>query len=152
MRTRALILIGAIFLLAPFHLGARSAGPSRVLALATSRVMRTTVKNVKVTAKVMRQRGALMVAMTAENPTKRAITTELKVDVFEPAPMSRMARMVPPPIHHGSRNLTIRLAPGQKVTKKIAIRKPRKSRVRASKGAVSSMYAVVRPAPRKRRS
>ena len=58
-----------------------------------------------------------------------------------------MARMVPPPIHHGTRILKIKLAPRQKLSKKILL----KGKPGVSAKDASRFYTVVRPAPKKAR-
>ena len=143
-RTFSTVFIGLIFVATPFYLGARTA-PQGLSGLTTqARVTTATVHSIQVTSRLdTRSQSDLKVAITAHNPTAKPTTARVKVDVYERAPSSPMARMVPPPRYHGSHILELTLAPHQRLTRTVLI----KAKHRLSKASVTTYYTRLSPAP-----
>jgi len=148
IRVKPFVLMGLVFTLTPLALTAKAPVPNRARLFASVHTSHATVKGVRVAARLdTTSRSTLAVDITAHNPSAKTVTAKLKVDVYERRPSSPMARMMPPPIHHGTRILKVKLAPRQKLSKKILLKgKPGVSAKNASR-----YYTVVRPAPKKAR-
>lgn len=145
--SRSFVLFGVAFLLTPLTLNAVPPAANRARLFSRVHTSRTRVKGLKVASRLdLKSKGGLTVDLDVHNPTRKTVTAELKVDVYARRPSSRMARMIPPPVHHGSRILKVTLKPGARLAKKILIKKGKT----VSKGQVSRYYTYVRKAPVKR--
>lgn len=145
IRVRPFVLVGLVFTLTPLALTAKAPVPSRARLFAAIHTSHATVQGVRVAARLdTTSRSALAVDVTAHNPSAKTVTAKLKVDVYERRPSSPMARMVPPPIHHGTRIFKVTLAPRQRLSQRIFL----KGKPGVSAKDASRYYTVVRPAPK----
>jgi hypothetical protein len=117
MKTRRILLLGLPLLLAPLNLRARS--EEQPLLSAAPRPGEAQVQGVLVTSTVEREADAVIVHVTARNPSRVAASSELRVQVMEHAELSPMARLVPPPKLVGTETMVVQLAPGGTVTREL---------------------------------
>jgi len=141
------VLFGLAFLLAPLSLNAVPPQKSSVRLYSLVRTSRAQVKGLKVASRLdLKSKGGLTVKIDVHNPTRKTVTADLKVDVYARRPSSRMARMIPPPEHHGSRTLKVTLKPGARLSKTLLIKKGKTLKTKD----VPRYYTSVRKAPKKR--
>lgn len=145
--SKPFVLFGLAFLLAPLTLDAAPPAANRARIFSSVHTARSKIKGLTVASRLdTKATRGLTVHLDVHNPTRRTITAELKVDVYARRPSSPVARMVPPPVHHGSRILKVTLKPGARLSKKLLIKKGKAP----GKAAISRYYTYVRKAPKKR--
>ncbi len=143
---KSLVLFGLAFGLTPFTLDAAPPTANRARTFSAVHTSRAKIKGLKVACRLdSKATGGLAVHLDVHNPTRKTVTAELKVDVYARRPSSPMARMVPPPVHHGSRILKVKLAPGARLARKLVIKKGKAPRA----ADVPRYYTSVRKAPKK---
>jgi len=141
------VLFGLVFGLAPLSLDAAPPSANRARIFSKVRLSRARVKGLKVASRLdTRAKGGLTVRLDVHNPTHRTVTADLKVDVYARRPSSPMARMIPPPVHHGSRILRVTLRPGARLARTILINKGHTPK----KADVTRYYTLVCKAAKKR--
>jgi hypothetical protein len=139
------LMLGLVFTMAPSPIDAAPPAPNRARIFPSVHVYRSKVKGVTVAARLdAKSKGDLAVKLELHNPSKRSVTTRLRVDVYERRPSSRMARMVPPPIHHGSKVIKVTLGAGKKLAKRLVIKKGKLKAADAPR-----YYTIVRKAPKR---
>jgi hypothetical protein len=144
---KTFVLMGLTFGLAPLTLDAAPPTSNRARSFSAVHTSRSKVKSLRVACRLdTKATGGLAVHLDVHNPTRKTVTAELKVDVFARRPSSPMARMIPPPVHHGSRILKVTLKPGARMAKSLLIKKGKAP----SSADVPRYYTLVRKAPRKR--
>jgi hypothetical protein len=129
MKTHRILLLGLPLLLAPLNLRARS--DERPQLSAAPRPGEARVNGVLVASTVERKPDAVIVHVTARNPSRVATTSELQVRVMERSELSPMARVAPSPKMVGSETMVVQLAPGETITRdlRLATRGSRRGRV-----------------------
>lgn len=147
--SKPFVIFGLAFLMAPLTLDAAPPASNRARIFSAVHTARSQVKGLRVASRLdLKSKGGLTVKLDVHNPTRKTVTADLKVDVYARRPSSPMARMSPPPVHHGSRNLKVTLKPGERLSKKLLIKKGKTIK----KAAVSRYYTYVRKAPTKKRA
>jgi len=135
------------FLLAPLTLDAAPPAANRARIFSAVHSSRAKVKELRVASRLdLKSTGGLTVQLDVHNPTRKTITADLKVDVYARAESSPMARMSPPPVHHGTRILRVTLKPGARLSQSVLIKKGKTP----NKAHARRYYTYVHQAPKKR--